>query len=57
MPYQPPYTLTTPILNEVAAISEQIGRITAQTQQQDLRLRRVSPQVSLQVSPQVERKA
>ena len=42
MPYQPPYTLTTPILNEVAYISEQIGRITAQTQQQDLRLRRIN---------------
>ena len=36
------YTLTTPILNEVAYISEQIGRITAQTQQQDLRLRRIN---------------
>ena len=41
--YQPPYTITTEILNQVAAISQAIGRLTLLTEQSKaLRLRRVN---------------
>ena len=41
--YQPPYTITTEILNSVAAISEAIGRLAALIEQaRDLRLRRIN---------------
>ncbi|MCC6220488.1 MAG: Fic family protein [Deltaproteobacteria bacterium] len=41
--YQPPYTITSEILNLVAAISESIGRLTAITEQTSaLRLRRIN---------------
>ncbi|MEM5788270.1 MAG: Fic family protein [Syntrophobacteraceae bacterium] len=43
MKYQPPYTITTEILNRVAAISEAIGRLTVLTDQaRALRLRRIN---------------
>ncbi len=43
MKYQPPYTITTDILNRVAAISEAIGRLTVLTDQaRALRLRRIN---------------
>lgn len=42
--YRPPYTITAEILNQVAAISEAIGRLTVTTS---------APQVSPQVTPQV----
>ncbi|MEM6406733.1 MAG: Fic family protein, partial [Pseudomonadota bacterium] len=43
MSYQPPYTITTTILNQVATISEAIGRLTVLTdQEQALRLRRIN---------------
>jgi len=31
MPYQPPFTITPHIINQISAISEQIGRLSAQT--------------------------
>ncbi len=41
--YQPPYTITSEILNRVAAISEAIGRLTVLTDQaRALRLRRIN---------------
>ncbi len=41
--YQPPYTITPEILNQVAAISEAIGRLTVLTDQaRSLRLRRIN---------------
>lgn len=41
--HQPPYTITTEILNSVAAISEAIGRLTVLTEHaRDLRLRRIN---------------
>lgn len=41
--YQPPFTLNTQILNQVAHISEQVGRISTQWQyEHDLRLRRIN---------------
>jgi len=41
--YQPPYTITSEILNRVAAISEAIGRLTVLTDQaKALRLRRIN---------------
>jgi Fic family protein len=43
MSYQPPYTITTEILNRVAAISELIGRLTILTDRaRTLRLRRIN---------------
>jgi Fic family protein len=43
MKYQPPYTITSEILNRVAAISETIGRLTVLTDQaRALRLRRIN---------------
>ncbi len=43
MKYQPPYTITAEILNQVAAISEAIGRLTVLTDQaRALRLRRIN---------------
>jgi len=43
MKYQPPYTITSEILNRVAAISEAIGRLTVLTDQaRALRLRRIN---------------
>lgn len=43
MKYQPPYTITSEILNRVAAISEAIGRLTVLTDQaRTLRLRRIN---------------
>lgn len=43
MKYQPPYTITSEILNRVAAISEAIGRLTVLTDQAGaLRLRRIN---------------
>ncbi len=43
MKYQPPYTITSEILNRVAAISEAIGRLTVLTDQaRALRLRRMN---------------
>ncbi len=41
--YQPPYTITPEIINRVAKISENIGRLTVLTEQtRDLRLRRIN---------------
>ena len=41
--YQPPYTITSEILNRVAAISEAIGRLTVLTAQaRSVRLRRIN---------------
>jgi len=43
MKYQPPYTITSEILNRVAAISEAIGRLSVLTDQaRALRLRRIN---------------
>jgi len=43
MKYQPPYTITSDILNKVAEISEAIGRLTVLTDQaRALRLRRIN---------------
>lgn len=43
MNYQPPYTITTEILNRVAAISELIGRLSILTDRaRTLRLRRIN---------------
>ncbi|WP_028324413.1 Fic family protein [Desulfatirhabdium butyrativorans] len=43
MKYQPPYSITAEILNQVAAISEAIGRLTVLTDQaRALRLRRIN---------------
>lgn len=43
MKYQPPYAITSGILNQVAAISEAIGRLTVLTDQaRALRLRRIN---------------
>ena len=43
MKYQPPYTITPEILNQVAAISEAIGRLAVLTDQaKTLRLRRIN---------------
>lgn len=43
MNYQPPYTITSEILNLVASISEAVGRLSAITEQaRALRLRRIN---------------
>ncbi len=43
MLYQPPYTITPEILNQVAAISEALGRLSVLTDQaRALRLRRIN---------------
>lgn len=42
-PYQPPYTLTPPIIHLVATIGEALGRLSAQTEtSKALRLRRIN---------------
>ncbi|MCP3671086.1 MAG: cell filamentation protein Fic, partial [Gammaproteobacteria bacterium] len=43
MSYQPPFTITTDILNRVAEISQAVGRLTAEFEQEKLlRLRKVN---------------
>lgn len=53
--YQPPYSLTPPILNLVAEISEAIGRLSAQTEStKELRLRRINRIRTIQGSLAIE---
>ncbi|MFP4207811.1 MAG: Fic family protein, partial [Wenzhouxiangella sp.] len=53
--YQPPYTLTTEILNRVAEISEAIGRLTVLTDEaHSLRLRRINRIRTIQGSLAIE---
>ena len=53
--YQPPYTITTAILNLVAQISEAIGRLTVLTDQaKALRLRRINRIRTIQGSLAIE---
>ena len=53
--YQPPYRITTEILNRVAAISESIGRLTVLSEQSKaLRLRRINRIRTIQGSLAIE---
>ena len=54
-PYQPPYNITPAILNLVAQISEAIGRLSAQTDnEKSLRLRRINRIRTIQGSLAIE---
>ena len=53
--YQPPYTITTEILNQVAAISETVGRLTIISDQElALQLRRINQVRTIQGSLAIE---
>lgn len=55
MTYQPPFTITAKILNLIASISEQLGRLSALDEQaQALRLRRVNQIRTIQGSLAIE---
>ncbi len=55
MPYQPPYTLTTTILNRVAAISARVAVLTLETPLSEaLRLRRINQIRTIQGSLAIE---
>jgi Fic family protein len=55
MSYQPPFTITTDILNRVAEISQAVGRLTAEFEQEKLlRLRKVNRMRTVQGSLAIE---
>ena len=55
MPYQPPFTLTTEILNLVAEVSQAVGRFTAEHGQEKLlRLRKMNRMRTMQEALAIE---
>ena len=55
MSYQPPFTITTDILNRVAEISQAVGRLSAEFEQEQLlRLRKVNRMRTVQGSLAIE---